>query len=296
MTLPIFIVSLGDSPRRKHIQQQFRAYSIPYEIFDAIDCRNGVPAQYETLINRNLAYKRLGRHLSNTEIGCALSHHLVYKHILHHNIQQAIIVEDDVILTDNFKTFYKKQLINTLQTDMLFLYHVGARVKKSYTTHYNIKVYPVHYMPYSTAGYYLTAPVAKALLDAGTPIAEVADYPMECTHIFNVQAVYPRIIQHPPLTHQQSYIDTNRHTEYTYLYKKSFFEYIWNMLVFKHYIHNKHKYTSLRDYVTRRFIRGTAMNISPHITGDTYIPPQSLLAYITSRLSKYIKKLYRLIK
>ena len=296
MTLPIFIVSLCDSPRRKHIQQQFRAYSIPYEIFDAIDCRNGVPAQYETLINRNLAYKRLGRHLSNGEIGCALSHHLVYKHILHHNIQQAIIVEDDVILTDNFKTFYKKQVINTLQTDMLFLYHVGASVKKSYTTHYNIKVYPVHYMPYSTAGYYLTAPVANALLDAGTPIAEVADYICELTPKFTIQAVYPRIIQHPPIIGKQSYIHPHRTNNFKKSHMQNIFLKTGHIFLGIDYANKKHRYISFWDYITRRFVRGTAMNISPHITGDTYIPPQSLLAYITSRLCKYIKKLCRLEK
>lgn len=73
MTPPVFILSLEDaSERRAPLINAFETRNVPYEIWHAIDGRNGLPPEYESMIDRPAARKNIGREMGNAEFACAL--------------------------------------------------------------------------------------------------------------------------------------------------------------------------------------------------------------------------------
>ena len=131
--MKIFLINLDRRPDRlQFVASQLNNLQLDFERISAID---GEKINIETLndikINNNRHYIERSRLLSMGEIGCALSHRLIWKRMLEQNLDYALILEDDVtidaklldILTD--KTIRNYDFIN-----LLYMY------KDSYT-YYN---------------------------------------------------------------------------------------------------------------------------------------------------------------
>ena len=200
--MKIFVISLKDSKdRRKEMESQMKSLGLAFEFFDAIDGRQGLPNKYESMVDRKLAKKRIGADISDSEIACALSHALVYKKIIDENIDNAIILEDDCILGDDFAEMVKNKLCENSGKGFIYLYHLHARAiygsKGIFYKEYNsVKLAKV---AKSTVAYYLTLKIAKELYKDSVPISYFADWSLDLVGLFNVVAIMPRIIQHPKL-------------------------------------------------------------------------------------------------
>lgn len=77
------IISLaGETERRQHILQECTQFHIQAEIADAVDMRQATQADIERLSHKLTHLKpKKQRWLSKGELGCPLSHHLVYQKI-----------------------------------------------------------------------------------------------------------------------------------------------------------------------------------------------------------------------
>jgi len=103
MKPPIIILTLKDRvARRTRLLSVLKTQGVPYELWFAVDGRNGLPQKYEHLVDRQQIFKNLHRDLGEAEIACALSHQLIYKEILDRNLKAAIILEDDAIIDETF--------------------------------------------------------------------------------------------------------------------------------------------------------------------------------------------------
>jgi GR25 family glycosyltransferase involved in LPS biosynthesis len=108
--------------RKKHILKQFEKYNITDYEFIEID-RDELQG-YDLSIFENI---------TNAYMAVALSHLYAYKQIKD-NYDEALILEDDVILADNFINIFNNYLIQLPQEyDMLFLgdgcyYHIDAHI------------------------------------------------------------------------------------------------------------------------------------------------------------------------
>jgi glycosyl transferase, family 25 len=113
----IFVINLETSiNRREYMVNQFKKLNInKYEFFKAVNGKLLSEDDLNTHYEKEKSSK-LYRPLGLGEIGCALSHVNVAKEIIYRNLPFAIILEDDVLLTNEFKkilpNLYKLDNIN----------------------------------------------------------------------------------------------------------------------------------------------------------------------------------------
>jgi glycosyl transferase family 25 len=101
--MKIFVITLKESTdRQENIKLQFQNINCPFEFFYGINGKELTAKELSLYYDDVKAKKQCGRSLALGEIGCALSHRLVYKKIVEEDIDRAIILEDDSILKEKF--------------------------------------------------------------------------------------------------------------------------------------------------------------------------------------------------
>lgn len=210
MTPTVIILSLEDATeRRAPLIKAFQAHGVPYEIWHAIDGREGLPPEYESLIDRPAARLNLGRDMRNAEFACALSHHFIYRDILKRGLEMAVILEDDAIVDDRFFRF-----LNTVQTaacDLLLLDHMRALVRRTdkMKLDESAMAYRCMSTPWLTTGYIITHDGAQKLVDQSLPITAPADWPTDIIAM-RTYALAPRLVDHPDMKSAGSDIRPDR--------------------------------------------------------------------------------------
>jgi glycosyl transferase family 25 len=108
--IPVCVISLAESTgRRNRIENILSQLDIDFEFFDAIDGR-AFDVLNHPLYDERKRLAQYGRHLNGGEIGCLLSHKAIYQKMVEDNIDKALILEDDVILRDDFVPVLQKIL------------------------------------------------------------------------------------------------------------------------------------------------------------------------------------------
>jgi glycosyl transferase family 25 len=99
---------------------------IPFEFFDAIDgnyllnTKESLSDYLKDILYYRYQYISSDTKLTSGEIGCFLSHVLLWKKIINENISPALILEDDIILTENFHHYVSCTIPDY---DVIFLGH-----------------------------------------------------------------------------------------------------------------------------------------------------------------------------
>jgi putative glycosyltransferase involved in LPS biosynthesis len=95
----VFLISLSkDENRREVLKKRFNSFQ-NFRLIDAIDGREMKAKEYFSIANPSLkVYKKL---LSPAEVGCSLSHVKAYKEFLQSDADFGLILEDDVIGSDD---------------------------------------------------------------------------------------------------------------------------------------------------------------------------------------------------
>ncbi len=207
---PIFIISLADAEnRRKPLLDQLTEQGLDWEVFHAIDAQNGVPDQYEPLINREKSYKRMRRAMTEGEYGCALSHRAVYEKIIDDDLPGAIILEDDAILHSQFGDFIRTD--DLTYADMFIFDYLRVSVSRwqKRISVFDIELHKVLARPTRATGYSLSKQGAKKMLKATTPITHAADWPCDLYDI-GAWATFPKLINHPDDDAETSSLERER--------------------------------------------------------------------------------------
>ena len=104
--MPVYVLNLEHNPERKqYMQNILQGIPITYEFFPAVygkEIKN-----IDEVYDEKESLRILKRKLNMGEIGCALSHRLIYKKMIDENISQALILEDDVSLLPDFYPVYR---------------------------------------------------------------------------------------------------------------------------------------------------------------------------------------------
>lgn len=95
----IISLSVNNSKRRMHINEQFLNENVGFEFFDAITPKNLDEIKKKYGLNFDLST------ISETEASCFLSHYTLWKKIVEQDIAHLAIFEDDVYLGDNVDSF-----------------------------------------------------------------------------------------------------------------------------------------------------------------------------------------------
>lgn len=182
---PIFVISLKNSPRREFIRKRLNGLGLQFEFFDAI---YGKTLDEDTLKQVDYQYYQDfdNKRLTLGEIGCALSHIGVYELIKQKKIPQAIILEDDAIVSTHFKAILQSCLAKLPKRyEILFFDHGKAKsypfIKRTLPDGYKLVRYRYpsknsrRSIMKSTA-YMLTLAGVEKLLNYAYPIRMPADF------------------------------------------------------------------------------------------------------------------------
>lgn len=181
---PVIVVSLEALPeRRASIRRQFEGRGHDWRFADAIDGRNGLAAEYEPLLDRPGARRRLGRPMSDGEFACALSHLEVYREIVESGFPGAIVLEDDAILTPGFDAFMAQRAY--LSAPLILMFHFIARVRLHRRPRQfgGFCTYPVACNPVCGTAYSISRAAAEAMLATAYPVRCVADWPSDISRL-----------------------------------------------------------------------------------------------------------------
>ncbi len=214
--MKIFVISLySATARRKSIVDQFEKLKIEFDFIDAIDGRGFSKEElikytdYESVIKNR-------KWLSNGAIGCALSHLKAYKKLIDDDLDEALILEDDVLLTNDFADFLKSYQKAKPTIDILLLYYTSWKPCKLYqSSKIDFGIHsifsPVDFnQPITAAAYIISKETCLSLVNTITPIKYAADswgdfYKMGSFR--DLRCVYPMVIDVIDAKSTINYID-----------------------------------------------------------------------------------------
>ena len=98
MKLKTFVVNLERSTvRKQHMQALLAPYGfLDVEYIKAIDGRSLSEEELQARFDFKKSKKLYGRRLNAGEVGCTLSHRMIYERILGDGLDYALILEDDI--------------------------------------------------------------------------------------------------------------------------------------------------------------------------------------------------------
>lgn len=171
--MQIFVINMKTSHDRwKSISTQLSALKLPLQRFDAvigkdIDC---VDKFFDIERFEFESYHKL----KPGEVGCALSHINIWKHICDNQISEAIVLEDDAKIDRVFFETYNALINNKLKLDYVNLSPVNTE-ENFINTHFkpmtafqfqHLNVIECGNVPYSMVGYYINFRAAEIFLKA----------------------------------------------------------------------------------------------------------------------------------
>jgi glycosyl transferase family 25 len=94
-----FVINLdSEVERRDFMTQQLEAAVIAFEIVSAVKGKTLDPAYVRTVYDESQTLSVQGKPLSLGEIGCALSHLGIYRHMVDRSLSVSLVLEDDALL------------------------------------------------------------------------------------------------------------------------------------------------------------------------------------------------------
>jgi glycosyl transferase, family 25 len=201
--MPIYLVSLeSDLNRRKTLELQFPKTYKDFIHIPAVDGRKlSAKEYYDKTINYYLNTKKT---ISPSELGCTLSHINVLESFLKTDAKFALIIEDDVIGSDNDINKISR-LVDLLDDNSLFI--CGGQngltnrgylfAKKISSTKLYLIAKFFHNRIFSTACYVVSKKTAKEILEYHKKILTLADRWGEFFKYTETNIYYLDILKHP---------------------------------------------------------------------------------------------------
>jgi len=160
----IFIIHLErERFRKENIMQQFQKENITdYEFIRAVDGQNDNLEKYNISVIPDWVEPYSSKIMTKGEIGCSLSHYNVWKRIVEEELNNALILEDDIVLCDHFSQNIekKREEISNINYDLLYL----GRTPLKPETQTDPIIIPKY--SYGTHAYILSLSGAKKLLNS----------------------------------------------------------------------------------------------------------------------------------
>lgn len=175
----IYYVNLDkDTKRREFMEAQLSKIGQTYERVPGIYGRELSKKDLDKYYSKKLALRKQSRELYFSEIGCALSHVNIYQKIVEQNLPYAMILEDDVVIPENFDNVIANlvHLIRPEQPEILLLspahgdFNQLSRIRSSG----EFKAVPFVFGFY-TSSYIVTQTAARSLIKEHTPLGMVID-------------------------------------------------------------------------------------------------------------------------
>lgn len=193
---PIFVLTLvGDEERRSGLIDQLEKLDLPFHLHFGIDGRQGLPKEFEKLIDREGAHKKNGRDLSDGEFACALSHRTIYQEVVKRNAPGAIVLEDDAVVDRKLRDFIEMKGYEA--ANLVMLDHSHARVRGPRIQLGDVSEARTLSLPSClTTAYSISLEGCASLIAATSPLVDLADWPGDICRL-GALALAPQIVAHP---------------------------------------------------------------------------------------------------
>lgn len=117
--IPVFIISLTEATdRRAYIEKTLKDTGLDFEFIDAVDGRQFDVVNHP-IHDTSKRRRILGRDLTGGDLGIILSNKKIFDRMVEEDIPLALILEDDVILRDDFVPILKKLETIPVPFDMI---------------------------------------------------------------------------------------------------------------------------------------------------------------------------------
>lgn len=253
--MKIFVVSLPDcTERRAKIQKQLNNLNLEFEFFDAI--RGADYYNNSEYFDRphSLSYEH--RLMKPGEVGCALSHVMIYKQIVEQNLPYALILEDDAILSSDLP-----KMLNTLiplikQNDLITLERCDIYKKHSaislFDKYFLVKPRLVKYGSMcQTAGYIVTLEAAKKMYTINFPVFAPADSWEAYVKVINFRGIIPsRTIISQDMSFDSTIVNGTRNTSGKKTARGLLFYAFYTRTAFGRFL--KEVYKKIRDFPPKK--------------------------------------------
>ena len=181
--IPCFVVNLATAlERRSAMQALLSRHGIRPTWFDAVDGRvmsGDALARCVDARRADIAYGPMSR----GEIGTSLSHLEIYRRMVEQEVPCAVILEDDVLLADDFRDLLAPEGAQSLAAAfgpddpvMVQMTHVARGYRQGAIALGSRQIVRPHGGVWLTSGYFLTLAAARNLLRAMYPVWMVADH------------------------------------------------------------------------------------------------------------------------
>lgn len=173
--MKVFVINLDRRKERwTYMERQLRDLGIDYERISAVDGRLMKEHEKKALVCAFRWWCINGYKPRDGEIGCALSHQIVYRMMLERNLPYACVIEDDIGLDKRFGEMLDavEKFIGDRESARVFLlapYLHRAPVECSSISFRRVL------WGASTGGYVLTRSAAKRMIAVNVPLQGTAD-------------------------------------------------------------------------------------------------------------------------
>jgi glycosyl transferase, family 25 len=155
---PIFVITLPQATQKqRQIKERLENLNIPFEFVEGVNGKLLSEEELREVFDREKSHNyykwyrnrtgSAGVELSRGEIGCALAHRKIFQKMVNENIDSAIILEDDVFVTEDFLPIIEKVIAclkcNSVKKNFIIklddtiLTYYGTLVKlKNFLTHF----------------------------------------------------------------------------------------------------------------------------------------------------------------
>ena len=229
--LRIYVISLAENnTRRSGLDEVMTHLGQSYEIFDAVDGRDGLDPSLEAEIDREAAARTMRYHMSDGCFACALSHRKAHERFLDSDGEWALLLEDDAILDSRIGKFIAEGSYRT--APMMLLYHakawvlgqgepvIGTEIRSIPLAPHmtqpirspiagESRMAPMQFFPQGTVAYTVNRFAARSLVEAQSPVRCYADWPIDLAKL-GAQALVPPIVGHLPYESDSSQLEPQR--------------------------------------------------------------------------------------
>jgi glycosyl transferase, family 25 len=174
--IPIWLINLPRATeRRAKMDAQLAPTGLSYTVFDGVDGK-AEEARLLQSVDVRAFERNMGRKILIGGIGCYHSHLGVWRAFLDSGAPVALVLEDDVVLHDDFWTAIDHGLAIIDHWDFLKLNCIRAKLKISQG-----RIGPYHLNAYAgpatgTGAYLITRETAARLLPAMLPVTRATDH------------------------------------------------------------------------------------------------------------------------
>ncbi len=237
---PIFVLSLeGDEDRRAPLLNALTRMGLYAEVLIGVDGRGGLPDWAEAEVSREVGgalARPPYRHMTDGELGCALSHVLAYRKIIDEDWPGAIIFEDDALITEVLKDFVKTRAYEKAEMVLLGHEETWVRPFSEISLCKDVVGHRLVAQPVLAHGYSLSRTAASYICSKATPVRLRADWPCDISRLKTL-AVDPQIAIQPEDKNANSHLEDDRRAARCSAYEaKNNNKRAWRMFTITHWL------------------------------------------------------------